>query len=169
MSEDTVQRLMGLASRWCDVERRHCIGRAEVFDIVEARRTLESALREALVPAGWKLVPEVPTKVMLHAGSAAADGFGTPLTRTGLAYRAMLSAAPSAFPVEPEQPEQGVSPQAGPRSPSQAHPIADAAQRALKVSEFPAVKEARLAASAQMQFYRDMMAAAALREGSNHG
>jgi hypothetical protein len=104
-----VQRLMGLhdiaADLHADTLKDHNTG-GEVVAAAAARSTLESALREALMPAGWKLVPEVPTKVMLHAGSAAADGFGTPLTRTGMAYRAMLSAAPSAFPAELEQPEQ---------------------------------------------------------------
>ena len=45
-------------------------------------------------PEGWQLVPETPTTIMLQAGSRAAQGFGTPLTRTEHAYCAMLDAAP---------------------------------------------------------------------------
>jgi hypothetical protein len=45
---------------------------------------------------GLVSVPKEPTRAMLQAGSAAADGFGTPLTRTANAYRAMLAAAPHA-------------------------------------------------------------------------
>jgi hypothetical protein len=44
-------------------------------------------------PEGWKLVPVEPTKDMLSAGSRAADGYGTPWTRTANAYKAMLDAA----------------------------------------------------------------------------
>lgn len=44
---------------------------------------------------GWQWVPMDPTMPMLMAGSRAADGFGTPLTRTDNAYKAMLAAAPT--------------------------------------------------------------------------
>ena len=64
----------------------------------ELRNTI-AALRQQLaearkVPEGWRLVPVEPTDNMLYAGSLAADGFGSPWTRTANAYKAMLSAAP---------------------------------------------------------------------------
>ena len=113
--EEAVQRLMGLHD---DAAYKAHLFRA--FGTIgaegearAARSTLESALREALMPAGWKLVPVEPTPEMVTAGM---DGLGScvgscgeasPPDRSDIAdsYRAMLSAAP-AFPVELEQPEQ---------------------------------------------------------------
>jgi hypothetical protein len=103
MSEDTVQRLMGLARKaeearvaWVLSSGIHSAGYERQHR--DARSAFDSALREALMPAGWKLVPVEPTEAML----AAMREWGTFPVRT---YRAMLSAAP-AFPVELEQPEQ---------------------------------------------------------------
>ena len=110
MTEAEVQRLMGLHDVAADdnADLARSIGTADqdywVRKKIASRAALESALREALQPAGWRLVPDVPTKAMLHAGSAAADSFGTPLTRTGMAYRAMLVAAPTTAPAAPEVP-----------------------------------------------------------------
>lgn len=121
MSEDTVKRLMGLAEKFGQAQRAWVNSdwdKGVINDITAARSTLESALREALMPAGWNLVPVEPTPEMVTAGM---DGLGScvgscgeasPPDRSDIAdsYRAMLSAAP-AFPVELEQPEQplGVS------------------------------------------------------------
>lgn len=50
--------------------------------------------RAAAEPKGWKLVPTEATMKMLQAGSAAAQGLGSPLTRTECSYNAMLAASP---------------------------------------------------------------------------
>ena len=157
MSEDAVQRLMGLhdiaADLHADTLKDHNTG-GEVVAAAAARSTLESALREALMPAGWRPIAEAPKdeEVLVWFGPAVGvksavytDPHGDdiwfwcvtdgkfdphPVRRYCAPYPTHwmpLPAAP-AFPVELEQPEQplGVSPQAGPRSPSQAPPIADA-------------------------------------------
>jgi hypothetical protein len=123
MSEDTVQRLMGLARKaeearvaWVLSSGVHSAGYERQHR--DARSAFDSALREALMPAGWR--PE-PTQAMLDAfqqgfqqqlGVRHKARFKQPEDLTArermsaeeAGLRAMLSA--SAFPVELEQPEQ---------------------------------------------------------------
>lgn len=124
--EDTVQRLMGLIDAWAVAEDSVRGPKSEQVAIA-ARSTLESALREALMPAGWISVedrlPEARTPVLAWDGERAAtathygDMWGSVILNRRVTHWMPLTAAP-AFPVELGQPEQplGVSPQAGPRS-----------------------------------------------------
>lgn len=61
---------------------------------INALEAAES-MQPMAVPDGWVPVPIQATMAMLQAGSAAADGLGSPLTRTECAWNAMLAAAPS--------------------------------------------------------------------------
>ena len=60
------------------------------------------ALAAILDAEGWLLVPVNPTKDMLHRGSDGAQCFGTAMTRTESAYRAMLAASPNPLAQEAE-------------------------------------------------------------------
>ena len=57
-------------------------------------------IRAALPGLGLRVVPVEATLPMLHAGSIGAQCFGTALTRTEGAYKAMLAACPD--PLAPE-------------------------------------------------------------------
>lgn len=44
----TEPELMNLAQEWCDMERRMCIGKAQGFDVRDAKAAFMVALRESL-------------------------------------------------------------------------------------------------------------------------
>ena len=96
MTEAEVQRLMGLAYKAADPPQHFDYWRLEA-----APAALESALREALQPAGWQLVPKEPTEEMLAAAERDSTYYGRVFAN---AYRAMLSAAPTTAPAAPEAP-----------------------------------------------------------------
>jgi hypothetical protein len=61
-SEDTVQRLMGLARAYEAAHYTACETEEACADsnYIAARSTLESAIREALLPAGWRPIETAP-------------------------------------------------------------------------------------------------------------